>query len=192
MASVTNIKKDADTVLALGLQAVMEITLMVPSEARTMCGLTILVPNERGVPAKKCVFGGLIDIDGEWYGLVARHPFQDSTAFRQPSICVPAGSNNEVNQEPSSSSEHLQPYQLLFHTRITYQATNIVSSVFKISDVGYSQFGHCAVEWYQLGTMTPQLRMPILNADIQSHAHVCSSRVAQSPCVLHLAGLCGL
>ena len=98
MATTTNVKKDADAVLALGLQAALEITLMVPSEARTLCGLTILVPDARGVPAKKCVFGGLIDIDGEWYGLVARHPFQDSAAFRQPSICV-SGLKNEVIEE---------------------------------------------------------------------------------------------
>jgi hypothetical protein len=82
MATITNVKKDADALLALGLQAEVEITLVVPSEARTLCGLSILIPNERGVPAKKCTFSGLIDIDGEWYGLVARHPFQDSAAFR--------------------------------------------------------------------------------------------------------------
>jgi hypothetical protein len=97
MASFNNVKKDADAVLPRGLQAVMEITLVVPSEARTLYGLPILVPNESGFPAKKFVYGGLIDIDGEWYGLVARHPFQGSMAFRQSSICVP-GSNNEVKE----------------------------------------------------------------------------------------------
>jgi hypothetical protein len=87
----------------------VEASILIPLEASTLCGLTVFVRNERDGPNKKCVFGGLIKIDGVLYGLLARHPFDEAnedTATRP--------SSEDPDRASNLSSDGEQPLTLSF------------------------------------------------------------------------------
>lgn len=109
MATTTDNNVNRDAGLNLGLHPAMEVSLVVPEEARTLCGLAVLVPKEGDRPAKKCAFGGLIMIDSKYYGLVARHPFQESGDVGSPSNDGGNGGDGDGDSGYNGSGDENEP-----------------------------------------------------------------------------------
>jgi hypothetical protein len=87
----------------------MEASILIPLDASTLCGVTVLVRNDKGGPDKRCVFGGLVNIDGTLYGLLARHPFDESDDG------LPARrASKDSDRSSSVSSEDERPSTLSF------------------------------------------------------------------------------
>jgi hypothetical protein len=86
-----------------------EASMSIPLEASTLCGLTVFIGDESDGPNKKCVFGGLIKIDGTLYGLLARHTFDEAN---EDTVTHP--SSEDSDRASSLSSDDEQPLTLSF------------------------------------------------------------------------------